>query len=46
MSTLIQIFHKMKHNLKGHPRSVKTIFMLKSFKYIRLWTDFDENLYE
>ena len=41
-----QIFLKMKYYLKGHPRSYKTTFMPKSFKYIRLWTDFDEILYK
>ena len=39
-----QIFHKMNYDFKGHPRSYKTTFMPKS--NIRLWTDFDENLYE
>ena len=39
-------FHKMKYDLKGHPRSYKITFMPKSFLHIRLWTDFDANLYE
>ena len=42
----LQNFHKMKYDLKGHPRSYMTTFMPKSFQHIRLWTDFDENLYE
>ena len=42
----MQIFHKMKYDLKGHPRSYKTTFMLKSFFHIRLWTDCEKNLYE
>ena len=36
----------MKYDLEGHPRSKKTTFILKAFLHIRLWTDFDENLYE
>ena len=31
----------MKCDLKGRPKSYKTNFL-----QIRLWTDFDENLYE
>ena len=34
------------YDLKGHPRLYKTTFMPNSFQHIRLWTDFDENLYE
>ena len=41
-----QIFHKMQYDLKGHPRSYKTTFMLKSFFHIRLWTDCEKKLYE
>ena len=41
-----QIFDKMEYDLKGHPRVYKTTVMPKSFKHIRLWTDFDENLYD
>ena len=42
----MQNFQKNKYDLKGHPRSNKTTFMSKSFQHIRLWTDFQENLYE
>ena len=38
--------YEMQYDLKGHPRSYKTTFMPKSLQHIRLWTDFDENLYE
>ena len=31
-----KIFQKMEYNLKGHSRSYKTTFMLKSFLHIRL----------
>ena len=41
-----QIFHKMKYDLKGQPRSYKTTFMPQLLEHIRFWTDFDENLYE
>ena len=41
-----QIFHKVKYDLKGHPKSQMTTFMPKYFLHICLWADFDENLYE
>ena len=41
-----QIFHKIKYDLKCYQRPYKTTFMPKSFQHIRLWADFDGNLYE
>ena len=41
-----QIFHKMRYDLEGHLNSYKTTYMPKSFKHIRLMTDFDEYFYE
>ena len=37
---------KMKHDLKGHPRSFKTTSMPKYFQHTCLWTDFEQNSYE
>ena len=41
-----KFFDKMKYDLKCYPRPYKTTFMPKSFQHIRLWADFDGNLYE
>ena len=41
-----EIIHKMKYDLKCHPKSYKTTFMPKYFWHIRLWTNFDQHLYE
>ena len=39
-----QIFYIMKNDVKDHKRPL--MYIPKSLKHIRLWTDFDENLYE